>query len=64
MENPSYMLKRNFSGRNLAKIPQQNKHWLVAFFSDGLIIIALWIIYNVFFVMVIAFQKQVKGLKI
>jgi hypothetical protein len=32
----------------------------VAFFSDGLIIIALWIIYNDFFVAVIAFQKQVK----
>ncbi len=36
----------------------------MAFFSDGLIIIALWIIYNDFFVAVIAFQKQVKGLKI
>jgi len=35
----------------------------MAFFSDGLIIIALWIIYNDFFVTVIAFQKQVKSLK-
>jgi len=35
----------------------------VTFFSDGLII-ALWIRYNDFFVIVIAFQKQVKGLKI
>jgi len=36
----------------------------VAFFSNGLIIIALWIICNDFFVTVIVFQKQVKGLKI
>ncbi len=35
----------------------------MAFFSDGLIIVALWIIYNDFFVTVIPFQKQVKGLK-
>ncbi len=33
---------------------------MVAFFSDGSIIFALWIIYNDFFVAVIAFQKQVK----
>jgi len=36
----------------------------VAFFSDGLIIIALWIMYNDFLMVVFAFQQQVKGLKI